>query len=310
MNSFGAIFRRAVTLYVRNVALSVPALLPAAPVAAVQLVVLRHESAYRQVLVQAQHQPRAVALTGLTDAPVLTAGTIAWIVLLALLEVVLMPFLWAAVAAGVRAIDAGEYWDPRVCIASAFRKAPALVTVAFAQMLIVFAGAFAAAVAVAVPFALSVAVAHHAPSAAVVPAATVLAMAVLWFAATIVWYVAVAFAANSVVLEDIGPWHALASGIRRVFNRREFFNALFVAGAVVLIAFAAAAASGVAIAFFSHTLHSEIAAIAASTLLSIVQMTFVALVLAVYYFDVRMRREGCDLQAAVDRLRAQSARGI
>ena len=48
--------------------------------------------------------------------------------------------------------------------------------------------------------------------------------------------------------------------------------------------------------------HSFALAEIASAPISLVSSTFIALLFAIYYFDVRVRREGLDMQSALDRL--------
>lgn len=302
MKRLGAVFERAVTLYVQNaVSFSVPALLPAAPIVASRLVLLRRQTTYQEVLVHVEHPHRAVSLTGMAD------GTVAWIALFALLELALLPFLWATCAAGIQSIDARNAWDWRLGVKATFRKVPALLAVAIGQLLLLAAGTCAAVLALALPLALVVASTHSAPSAALYGGPIAVAIALLWLAAMIVLYVSAGFAADAVAVEGLDAGRALASGLARLFNRREFSNALAVALALFAMSLGTAAVGGAVEFFFSGMLHSEVAAIAASTLLSIVQMTFSGVAIAVYYFDVRVRREGCDIQDAVDRLRSLPA---
>jgi energy-converting hydrogenase Eha subunit C len=53
-------------------------------------------------------------------------------------------------------------------------------------------------------------------------------------------------------------------------------------------------------------LHQPVLQTLVSAVISIVTTGFIGVLLAVYYFDVRIRREGLDMQSAIDRLQAQT----
>lgn len=70
------------------------------------------------------------------------------------------------------------------------------------------------------------------------------------------------------------------------------FGAAFIAGAVGLLALSA--------------VHSTIVQLAISTVINAAVTAFTTILLAVYYYDVRTRSEGLDLEVDLERLTAPS----
>jgi NhaP-type Na+/H+ or K+/H+ antiporter len=58
----------------------------------------------------------------------------------------------------------------------------------------------------------------------------------------------------------------------------------------------------IAVAATLETMHLHLVNVAVSALLSLVSTALLGVLLAVYYFDVRVRREGLDMQAELEGL--------
>ena len=100
-------------------------------------------------------------------------------------------------------------------------------------------------------------------------------------------------------LESLGAVAALRVSFSRIFTRAEFRRSMICATAVGTLAFGCSAVLGVfAILGLARWTAVYVAVDAvARTLL----VPFVGLVLALYYFDVRIRHEGFDLESGLDR---------
>ncbi|MBV8372791.1 MAG: hypothetical protein JOY69_05990, partial [Candidatus Eremiobacteraeota bacterium] len=119
-------------------------------------------------------------------------------------------------------------------------------------------------------------------------------------------FIALTFAMNAVVIERCGPIQAIASGFGRVFNRREFWRALlFALAALAVIGGASMVISVVAFAaLWAHLIALEVIL---GSLLRAAFAPFSIVLIAVYYFDVRIRREGFDLEAELARIEPAAA---
>jgi hypothetical protein len=96
---------------------------------------------------------------------------------------------------------------------------------------------------------------------------------------------------------------SLSLGLARIFNRTEFWRALLFAVAAGATVFGGSMMFGILAiaAAFAHLpgLQAIIEALARAVI-----TPFAVVLLAVYYFDVRIRREGFDLEASLERLSA------
>ena len=119
-------------------------------------------------------------------------------------------------------------------------------------------------------------------------------------------YIALTFSMYSVVIEERSVFESLALGFRRIFNRAEFWRALLFAVAAGATVIGGSMIFGVLAiaAAFAHLpgLQAVIEGLARAVI-----TPFAVVLLAVYYFDVRIRREGFDLEASLERLSAPNA---
>ena len=114
-------------------------------------------------------------------------------------------------------------------------------------------------------------------------------------------FVALTFAMYATVIEESPVIASLLQGFARVFNRGEFWRALLFAiatGAVVAGASTAFSVLGM-LAAFAHL--PSVEAIIESLSRAVIG-PFGVVLLAIYYFDVRIRREGFDLESSLERL--------
>jgi hypothetical protein len=301
---FGEIFDRAVTLYIRNLvpfaAIVIVFVLPIS----ILLYVLNRSSQpeFYAILDIIQHQGRIPSqhIPSMFDSPTLIAIFIATV----FLTYVLWPFALNAVAVGVAALYTNRPISFRTSYEVVFRRwlqILGLILVDLAVVLVWYVVTVVLVVAIVVVLAfLGKFTAQYAFWFwfGVIAALLVLIGSIPLLAPL---YVALTFSMYSVVLEERGVLSSLLLGFRRVFNRAEFWRALLfaiAAGATVIGGSMVFGVLGLAAAF-AHLpgLEAIIDGLARAVI-----TPFAVVLLAVYYFDVRIRREGFDLEASLERL--------
>ncbi|MEO6835188.1 MAG: hypothetical protein ABI231_04700 [Candidatus Tumulicola sp.] len=303
---FGEIFDRAITLYVRNFRpFFAIVLVLIVPLAVVQYVLDSSQATQIDAVLRViQHPgsklPPTAALFG-------SPGEIITLVLVAVLFYALWPFALDAVAVGVARLYRGRPVEFGTCYRAVLPRWTAILgTLAIqAAIFIIWYVAFLAivflSILIAAVFArawLPLGIAGFA-GAFVVDLAALLALAPLFIALT--------FAMNAVVIENRGPVAAIASGFRRVFTRQEFWRALLFSLAVVAILFGSSVvvAALVWVALWFHLIALEVIL---GSLMRAAFAPFSIVLIAVYYFDVRIRREGFDLESELARITPDSPR--
>lgn len=294
--SLGEIFDRALTLYVHNVALFTSiALVLVLPLALVQYFIGLHQSdTFAQLLAQMQHPGSVPAQKNGGAQTAMAVGMV-------LFAVVLNAFAVVAIAAAVGRLYRSEAVDWRACYAQAVRRGGAIVVTLLAEMAtflaVFFAGIFAVTAVLVVAFLF---VRASAPLGVIAAIVGVL-VGVAWFIAIMLCYVAYGFAFNAIGIEAAGVGPAIGSGFARVFNRSELLRASLVCLALLVI-YVGFAIVSIAVAATLETMHLHLVNVAVSALLSLVSTALLGVLLAVYYFDVRVRREGLDMQAELEGL--------
>jgi hypothetical protein len=292
---FGELFDRAVTHYVRNfVPFTTIMLVLLVPWGIVQYFIDAGQASQLSAIFDAMGHPGKAP-------PVLGSAYLALVLPLALLFAVLILYALNAVAAGVARLYSGLPVDVRACYrASLSRWAP---TLGMAGMfLVTFLGWYISFFVVGAIFG-GVAVGVTAVSRPVgiillvLTAIVVVAMVVL----LVLLLMAVGFGMYAVVIEDRGVMDAFGSGFRRVFARGELGRATLFAFCSGLLYMAyAVVVSGIALyAMYAHMLWL---AVIVSTIGQALYSPFSVVLFAVYYYDIRIRREGHDLEADLQAL--------
>jgi hypothetical protein len=299
---FGEIFDRAVTIYIRNFV----------PFAAIVMVLVLPLSVFRY-FVNRSTQPEFDAMVRILQHPgrpgaqhiptvFQSAGSTAALIITLLFAYTIWPFAQNAVAVGVARLYSNRTVEFRACYAAVLRRWLPLVGLLAIQLLI-FMGWYLAVVLILVVIVL----------VAVLLAALFSSLA-FWFALGAIvlvialtvpllapLLVALNFAMYGVIIEEKDVIPSLSLGFARVFNRTEFWRAVLFAFAVAAVVIGASSMFSALslLAAFAHLpgLQSAIEAIP-----RLVISPFGIVLLAIYYFDVRMRREGLDLEAALERL--------
>lgn len=109
------------------------------------------------------------------------------------------------------------------------------------------------------------------------------------------------------VLERRGFVDAFAAGIQRVFNRVGFVRALWLGLAYLAIGIGVWVLNVMGQGILFGVLHSRIAGTAFNALLSVTIAGFTTAFMTIFYFDLRVREEGLDLQLAAQAAAADTS---
>jgi len=301
---FGEIFDRAVTLYIRNIV----------PFVAIVMVLVLPLSLFTYVVDRIsqpeydmwwriiQHPTHAppTQLPNFFTSPLYDVSLIATV----LFAFIAWPFALNAVAVGVARLYGGRPVEFRACYSSVLHRWPQILGMLGFELLI-FLGWYVVTLVVAIIVVL-VAAAMGALSPALAAVFGVLAVFIVLLVMLPLLgplIVALSFGMYAIVIEGRGTVESLYLGFGRVFNRAEFWRALLFALATMAVLFGASLIfSG--IAFIAAVLHLPGLETLVQSVPNAIISPFGVVLLSVYYFDVRIRREGFDLEAALDRLTA------
>jgi len=299
--SVGEIFDRAVTFYVRNfVVFTLTVLTLVVPMAFVQYFTFGASDEFARAMDGFRHPTSAQALH-------YTASQMTGIALVLLVAVFLAPYVNNAVAVGVATIYAGGKPSYATGFARVLQRwLPLLGTIVLTLLIFLglYLGVFVAALVVGgVIGMLGAAIPVAGPIVAVVAVIALVIAAILAFLVLILWY---AFVLYATTIERANPSHAIGEGFRRLFNRREFGKALLIALAYLAIEIAVILVIAGVSALTDLVVHSPVVDVIVNSLINAMLVAFLTVLVAVYYYDVRTRTEGLDLEADIERLTAPS----
>ena len=295
---FGELFDRAVTLYVRN-------FLPFSGIVLVLLVPL----GVLQYFMDAGQSDQWAAIfatikAGGASAPSTPHLSPVYYLLLAvvlLFGALLLPFALNAVAIGVARIYTGGTVGVRACYAAALRRFWQTIGMIVMQAVIVGSAYGAMAMVVVILFIAGIALLSGSKIGGII--VLIVASAALLAMLTILVVIAMAmgFAMYGVVIEGRGVFDAIGAGFTRIFARAEFWRAVLIALSMGVIYLAGIlAASGLEI--LAQIAHLTILTVLVQTATSTVLYAAGVVLFAVYYYDVRIRREGLDVEAGLQNL--------
>ncbi len=301
--SAGELLDRTITVLVRR-ALPFLAMVAvvAVPVTIAQLLIPNGISEVLNAIAKSSSQPPGPATNQAILRAVQTAHISGWLVLEYAIVAITMPLAGASVmfaasqaydgqAASLRdALASGvRRWFPAVGVVLSWILGGSVATVA-AVFAIVFGGtaAFFAFRAVNMNLAVGLAI-----------AVSVIAFIVVAFAAVVLTMVyMLSFAAA--VLETANPFVAIGRAFTRVFTRTEFWRSALLALALIFVSLALSVAGLIAGGAAYSISHADAGLIIFSQLASLLAFAFQFVFGAMYYRDVRLRREGTDLLEIVD----------
>jgi hypothetical protein len=299
---FGEIFDRAITLYLKNFKpFFTIVLVVLVPYAFVQYAVDAQQSTQFEALFwvfKHPHDPLPAALT----TPQSPAQVFLYIgIAIAFYAIWIVTV--GAVSVGVAQLYRGRPVDFRACYRVALSRWPSMLGMLLWDLCLLVLWYLLVLVVAVLSFLLAALLSKAAVIAGVLAFIVAIVLTLAALASALPLFVALTCAMYAVPIERLGPLGALASGFSRIFSQAEFWRATLFAIAALAAAVAGSALIGVvtALLVFEHWL---IPAVALSTLMNAAIAPFSIVLLAVYYFDVRIRREGYDLEAELERVTA------
>jgi hypothetical protein len=307
----GEIIDRAITLYLRNfVPFTATVLIVVfVPLAVGEFFVVDSESGYWHTIFQILRHPGTPPPTtpggfgGMISYPEFFLGYLTLVV-----GLVLGLFANNAVAVNVAAIYTGRKPNVTASLGVVFRRWTSLLG-------LLFLGFFAALGAYLIVVALTVlgvfgvgGVAAAFPGAARSPFA--ITLLVLFIIAAVLAVCALAmlcvlaftFAGYAIVIEGKSLTEAIGSGFARLFNRKEWGRAVVVLLVALFIAGAISTLTGFAELLLFLVPGGQLVIAMLSAIVGVISGAIQTVFCAVYYYDVRIRREGFDLDMALQRL--------
>jgi hypothetical protein len=299
---FGEIFDRAITLYIRN-------FLPFAgivavvvlPIAVLQYMIdassmTQFDQAIKVLTHPTAPAPVPVMPAFMTDPRVAILFAVTLVIVYAI-----YPFSLNAVAIGVARLYTGRPVLFAPCYRGSLRRWPqvlGMLCVEFALVIAWYIG-FVIIVVLAVLLVTLLARATIILGIFAGIVAFLVGVASLLFLAPL--FVALTFAMNAIVIEERPVFVSIGLGFSRIFNREEFWRSVLFALAAGAVLLGAGMVAGIFSTIFL-LLHWLPASAIVDTLFRAAITPFSIVLLAIYYFDVRIRREGFDLEAGLERL--------
>jgi hypothetical protein len=294
----GGIFERAIALYVRNFATLIGiVVVTIVPAAIVQYVAAVREQPELNAMLDLLANPERLRTE---HVPVLSPATLAVTVGAVVFGYVMLAFAIGAVAAGVARIYRNEAPGFRTSFQAVLVRWYSLAGVVGIALLVVAVAYAVTLLIVAIPILTSAAfAANWLPLVAPLAVSAVLvAMGLIVLLLT----VTSVYALCAVVVEGCGAVASLQSACARVLERSQLGRALLCSLVLSGIGFVASlAVDALSVVGLAHW---AVAYVGLDALFRTAVVPFVALVFAIYYFDVRIRREGFDLQAGLGHIGA------
>lgn len=301
----GEIFDRAVTLYVRNfIAFTAIVLVTVVPVAIVQYLLILHELPELNVSLALLAHPEHL---GTQQVPTMfdSPTTLALWVTSALVAYVMTTIALSAVGVGVARVYYGQRVDFAACYQPVLHRWWSLMALLGAALAMLIAAYVAAVLLMMIPIAIGLLSARSGFPVILVLAVTVMLFVVLF--AVLLVFMTSAFGFYGVVIERLSAFGSLRLAFARVFNRNDFSRALLCSIAVGVVWFA----STVLFDSFGFVALARWpgAYVTLDALVRIVVLPLIAVILALFYFDVRIRGEGFDLEVEMERPGGSAAEG-
>jgi hypothetical protein len=299
---FGEIFDRAITLYIRNFvpfALIVGVLI--VPLAVLQYFVdvssIPQWDALMQIFTHPNSTPPAPTMPSFLRNP----GTLTLFAVLVMTVYLLWPFALNACAVGIARIYRGRAVEFTPCYRASLKRWPSVIGLLFIEAGLILAWYLAFVIVMVLGVAIAVALTRVSAVVGVLSAFVVILLSLASLLSIAPLVVALTFAMYAIVIEEQGVFAAIGIGFSRVFNRKEIWRALLfsiAAGAIMM----GASMLISALVMFAMLLHWVALEVLLTSLFRAAVAPFSAVLLAVYYFDVRIRREGYEIEAGLDRL--------
>lgn len=297
----GEILDRAITLFVRNFpTFALIGLAYVIPLMIMQYFATASSAAsFAQLLEQIQH-PGRVPAAGMSAFPW------NWIIASFAFTLVCSPFVNVAYASAVARAYRGSTLDWRECYATGLRRAGSILLNTFLSLVLFIFVTFGAAVIFGIFFGVLAVTVRGAPVLGVVLAVIAIAGTLAFCFLLGVLYLALAFSIYGIAIEDLRLHEALSRGFARIFTRTEIGKALLICLAFFAVYLGNFLVSAGLSLLLNGVVRVHLLDTVAQGILDLCFFGFLATLLAVYYFDVRVRREGLDIQRVLDDLDASS----
>ncbi|MEO6912784.1 MAG: hypothetical protein ABI182_02020 [Candidatus Baltobacteraceae bacterium] len=294
----GEIFDRAITVYVRNfLAFSAILLVVLIPLSLAQYlsVAQQHQSgSLTQIVAQIEHPPKPGSKTAAPVAPFSP-----WAVLSVVVSLFLSPFANVAVALGVARVYFGKTVDWRACYSAVLRRWPSMLLLTLFEIGTFIGWVFGAVISLGLMGVLGVFTFLAVPFLGVIVFIVAGILFLAWMISLMLVVLAIFFAFNALVIEELGLGAAFRSGFSRIFARPEIGKATVVGLCLLAIQFGIVmVVMGIELLVLSSTKTAGLSVLF-SSLISLISSAFIGILIAVYYFDVRVRREGLDMQTSL-----------
>lgn len=301
----GEIFDRAITIYTRNfVVFTLMVFTLFAPFAIVQMVATPSQTpSLAQAIDQIEH-PAKIPQKHADPTPEYTPVQLTILGVGALLLILCVPFVYNAVAVGVAAVYLGKAPDYRASFGTVMRRWPSVLGVAVVTLLVMVGAYLVSLAGSLLVFALGIALLRPIVVLGVLLIIVAVLLMLAVFVLLMLLIVFYAFALYSVSLEHFGVRFAIASAFERLFNKAEIGKALLIALAYIALELGVLTLSSILGVGLLLIFRSTIALAAVDAVISSVLTAFVTILVAVYYYDVRTRREGLDLEEELQSLGA------
>jgi hypothetical protein len=305
---FGEIFDRAITLYIRNfIPFAGIVAVVVLPLAVLQYLIDLSSMPQFDQAMQVLTHPNAAATAKPIMPAFLTDPKVAILFGLTMVVVyTIYPFALNAVAIGVARLYRSRPVLFAPCYRASLRRWPQVVGLLFIEFAIFIAWYIGFVIIAALTVMLTVLISQ----VQVVLGIFVGIVAGLLILASLLLllplFTALTFAMNAVVIEEAKVTTALGLGFSRIFNREEFWRSVLFAISAIAILLGAGMIAGIFsyIALYFHAIAAEVIV---TSLFRAAIAPFSIVLMAVYYFDVRIRREGFDLEAGLERLTEDAA---
>jgi hypothetical protein len=314
--SIGELFDRAFTIYFRNILTFAAVLFVATvPLAIVWYAQLQLQSdllnAYSGLLDSfVKHPGTPPDLTKLQDAvanqsPLKTLAVYMLSAVNYLVALVVLPLANAAVVSGVSRAYLGLPVRFRLCYADAIKRwgYVLLLSLLWVAVLILLMFAFFFIFLLLTLIIVGLAAGLHV-FGAIVGALIGIAFTIAFVGLAVMGYMAFASSFIACVLEKLDPVRSFTVGVTRIFGRDLFWRSMTVALfiALVFIGFSLVASFLALLALYFTK--SWFLYLAIAQVINVFYVGFAFVLVSLYYYDIRIRREGFDIQLLADQLAA------
>lgn len=299
----GELLDRAFTLYFRNIvpfsALLAVVLVPSIVISYVQTrdILGFYITTMQKAISSPNAPPDLSALSSLAPNDALTVAQL-------LLGFVVIPVSYGAVVVGVSRAYVGLPVTFADCYRPAMRRWFAMVILIFMWFLFAIFAIIGIAIVGGILGASAAALGSLLGGRVLgaLIAVFIIALIVAAFGFTVMLYLTSAISFISVVLEELDPPRALSEAFSRVFGGSRFWKGFGLAIALAGIYIAALAVLGGGGALLAYVLKAPAVYIIFVGLMQLFFVPFAVVTAAVYYYDLRIRREGFDLQMLIERV--------